>query len=327
MSSLPTSPPAPPAVLVFAASDPSSGAGIQADLLTLASLGCHPLTAITALTVQDTVGVQSLQPVAAELVEQQARTVLEDMPVAALKVGVLKRVRALGYQDINEYVDRLFDDDHFDVELIHLIDCVTTNKTDFFREPFHFDFLRDTAVPELLRKTRGRPLKIWSAACSTGMEAYTVAIVLDDMQRNGGPSFQFRILGTDISTSVLQLAEEGIYTKEMIAPVPDALSKRYFLSSKDKSRGEVRIVPELRRSVAFMRMNLMDAVYPVDRDVDVIFCRNVLIYFDKPTQSKVVERLCSHLRPGGYLIVGHSESMIQNQSIKIKQVQPTIFKV
>ncbi|WP_184254502.1 protein-glutamate O-methyltransferase [Rhodopseudomonas rhenobacensis] len=262
----------------------------------------------------------------AELVEQQVGIRLPENKRLMLEGRLQKRVRALGYQDINEYVDRLFEDDHFDAELIHLIDCVTTNKTDFFREPFHFDFLRDTAVPELLRKTRGRPLKIWSAACSTGMEAYTIAIVLDDMQRSG-VGFQFRILGTDISTGVLQLAEEGIYTREMIAPVPEAMAKRYFLSSKDKSRSEVRIVPELRRSVAFMRMNLMDAVYPVDRDVDVIFCRNVLIYFDKPTQSKVVERLCSHLRPGGYLIVGHSESMIQNQSIKIKQVQPTIFKV
>ncbi len=263
----------------------------------------------------------------AELVEQQVGIRLPENKRLMLEGRLQKRVRMLGYGDINEYVDHLFDDDHFDTELIHLIDCVTTNKTDFFREPFHFDFLREIAVPELLRRARGRPLKIWSAACSTGMEAYTIAIVLDDMQRTGGASFQFRILGTDISTGVLQLAEEGIYTKEMIAPVPDAMAKRYFLSSKDKSRSEVRIVPELRRSVAFMRMNLMDAVYPVDRDVDVIFCRNVLIYFDKPTQSKVVERLCSHLRPGGYLIVGHSESMIQNQSIKMKQLQPTIFKV
>jgi chemotaxis protein methyltransferase CheR len=113
----------------------------------------------------------------------------------------------------------------------------------------------------------------------------------------------------------------------MMAPVPEELVKRYFLSSRDRSRGEVRVVPELRRTTYFMRMNLMDSVYPVDQDVDIIFCRNVLIYFDKQTQRKVVDRLCSHLRPGGYLMVGHSESMVQNGSTGLRQVQPTIFKV
>jgi chemotaxis protein methyltransferase CheR len=237
-----------------------------------------------------------------------------------------KRVRALECFDINDYVEHLLDEENFDHELIHLIDCVTTNKTDFFREPSHFAFMRNVAVPEIIRKTRGRYLKIWSAASSSGMEAYTIAMVLDDMQR-AGHCFQYRILGTDISSGVLRLAEQAIYTREMIAPVPREMVQRYFMSSKDRSRGEVRVVPELRRNTAFMRMNLMDPVYPVDRDVDIIFCRNVLIYFDKPTQSKVVEQLCGHLRPGGYLIVGHSESMVQNASIKLKQIQPTIFKI
>jgi chemotaxis protein methyltransferase CheR len=105
------------------------------------------------------------------------------------------------------------------------------------------------------------------------------------------------------------------------------MARRYFLSSKDPARQEVRVVPRLRRCTNFMRMNLMDEVYPIDRDVDIIFCRNVLIYFDRPTQQAVVERLCSHLRPGGYFIVGHSESMIHNESIVLQQLQPTIFRV
>jgi chemotaxis protein methyltransferase CheR len=188
--------------------------------------------------------------------------------------------------------------------------------------------MRNVAVPEILRRRgRGnRPLKVWSAACSTGMEAYTVAIVLDDMAVTGA-NFQFSVLGTDISTGVLHAAEAGIYTPEMIAPVPAEMARRYFLSSKDPARQEVRVVPRLRRCTNFMRMNLMDEVYPVDRDVDIIFCRNVLIYFDRPTQQAVVERLCSHLRPGGYFIVGHSESMIHNESIVLQQLQPTIFRV
>jgi chemotaxis protein methyltransferase CheR len=261
-----------------------------------------------------------------ELIEGHIGIRLPDAKRFMLEGRLQKRVRALEYFDINEYVEHLLDEANFEVELIHLIDCVTTNKTDFFREPAHFAFLRNVAVPEMVRGARGRHLKLWSAACSSGMEAYTIAMVLDDMQR-AGHAFRYRILGTDISSGVLRLADQAIYSRDMIAPVPHDMAQRYFMSSRDRSRGEVRMVPELRRSTAFMRMNLMDPVYPVDRDVDIIFCRNVLIYFDKPTQAKVVEQLCGHLRPGGYLIVGHSESMVQNASLKLKQIQPTIFKV
>lgn len=264
----------------------------------------------------------------AELIEGQVGIRLPPGKRLMLEGRLQKRVRALNYVSVNEYAESLFEGGRIDTELIHLIDCVTTNKTDFFREPSHFSFIREFAVPEILdRRGNGmHGLKLWSSASSTGMEAYTAAIVLDDMIR-AGLRFKFRILGTDISTSVLRLAKAGIYTREMIAPVPLEMAKRYFLSSRDKSRREVRVVPELRRSVNFMRMNLMDQVYPVDRDVDIIFCRNVLIYFEKATQRKVVDRLCSHLRPGGYLMVGHSESMIYQGATGLKQVQPTIFKV
>lgn len=264
----------------------------------------------------------------AELVESHVGIKLPPAKRLMLEGRLQKRVRALNHASVSEYAERLLGGEYLEKELVHLIDCVTTNKTDFFREPSHFDFLRDFAVHDLLgRRGRGSTnLKVWSAACSTGMEAYTTAIVLDNMVRSGS-RFQFRILGTDISTSVLRLAKLGIYSKEMIAPVPEELAKRYFLRSRDKTSSEVRVVPELRRTVNFMRMNLMDQKYPVDRDVDIIFCRNVLIYFDKATQRKVVDQLCSHLRPGGYLLVGHSESMVHQGSVGLKQVQPTIFKI
>ena len=239
-----------------------------------------------------------------------------------------RRLRATRHASFDDYCDFLFNEGGLDQETIYLIDVVTTNKTDFFREPQHFTFMRDVAIPALL-KSHGRKnanLKIWSSASSTGMEAYTTAMVLDDMTRNGS-RFQYRILGTDISTAVLRLAKSAIYTRDVLAPVPEPFVKRYFLSSRDKLRGEVRVVPELRRMTHFMRMNLMDKSYPVDRDVDIIFCRNVLIYFERETQRKVIEQLCSHLRPGGYLLVGHSESMIHSAVPGLKQVQPTIFKV
>jgi chemotaxis protein methyltransferase CheR len=263
-----------------------------------------------------------------ELIEGKVGIRLPPGKRLMLEGRLQKRVRALNYASVNEYADSLFGGGQMENELVHLIDCVTTNKTDFFREPAHFSFLREVAIPDVLgrRGAGNSSIKLWSAAASTGMEAYTAAIVLDDMIKTGS-RFQFRILGTDISTNVLRLAKAGIYTSEMIAPVPSEMAKRYFLSSKDKSRQEVRVVPELRRSVNFMRMNLMDPVYPVDRDVDIIFCRNVLIYFDKETQRKVVDRLCGHLRPGGYLMVGHSESMTYQGQTQLKQVQPAIFKI
>lgn len=264
----------------------------------------------------------------AELIEGQVGIKMPNGKRLMLEGRLFKRVRALNYSGVGEYVERLFDEETFDHELTHLIDVVTTNKTDFFREPQHFEFLRAVAVPELLQQ-RGRKsndLKIWSAACSTGMEAYTTAMVLDDMARSGS-RFQFRILGTDISTAVLRVASTAIYNRDVIAPVPEPFKKRYFLTARDRLRSEVRVVPELRRLTHFARMNLMDPAYPVDRDVDIIFCRNVLIYFDRNTQQKVVTQLCSHLRPGGYLLVGHSESMIHSALPGLKQVQPTIFRV
>jgi len=262
----------------------------------------------------------------AQLIEGQVGIKLPAGKRLMLEGRLQKRVRALNYSGVNEYVETILDEGQLDTEMTHLIDAVTTNKTDFFREPSHFDFIRQTALPELLKGRRRADLKVWSAACSTGMEAYTAAMVLDDEIR-GGTRFRFRILGTDISTAVLRVARSAIYTNDVLAPVPAEFVKRYFLRSRNRASDEVRVVPELRRQTNFMRMNLMDGSYPVDRDVDLIFCRNVLIYFEKETQRKVVSRLCSHLRPGGYLLVGHSESMVHSIVPGLKQVQPTIFRV
>jgi chemotaxis protein methyltransferase CheR len=263
----------------------------------------------------------------ARLIETQVGIKLPSGKRLMLEGRLQKRVRALNYSDINEYVEHLFDDDALERELTHLIDVVTTNKTDFFREPAHFDFLRNVAVPELLKSgSRSQVLKVWSSACSTGMEAYTTAMVLQDMVRTGS-RFRFLILGTDISTAVLRVAETAIYTRGELAPVPDEFVRQYFLRSRNPASDEVRVVPEVRQRVNFMRMNLMDGSYPIDRDVDIIFCRNVLIYFEREIQRKVVENLCTHLRPGGYLMVGHSESMVHSVVPGLKQVMPTVFRV
>lgn len=238
--------------------------------------------------------------------------------------GRLRRcARNAGAASLDDYCDYLFDRQGLEAEIVPLFDAVTTNKTDFFREPAHFDFLTSNALPALVSEGRTK-LKVWSSACSTGAEAYTLAMVFEEFAR-GGPRLDYATLGTDLSTRVLEQARAGIFAEAMIEPVPQDLRRRYLMSARDSQRGEVRIVPRVRAKHSFARLNLMDATYPVDRDMDIIFCRNVLIYFDKATQEKVLTRLCSHLREGGYLFLGHSESLA-GVSLPVTAVANTVFQ-
>ncbi|MFE1602964.1 CheR family methyltransferase [Methylobacterium sp. ID0610] len=262
----------------------------------------------------------------ADLIERQVGIQLPPVKRTMVEGRLRKRVRALDLDGLDTYARLLFEEGHLKQELTHLIDCVTTNKTDFFREAEHFTFLREAAVPRLLARAR-RPthLKVWSAAASIGAEAYTIAMVLDDIAREI-QGFAYSILGTDVSTEVLKVAARGIYGLDMLAAVPPPFRRRYVMEARDAQRREGRIVPELRRRVRFRHMNLMDTRYPVDQDVDIIFCRNVLIYFDKPTQRMVVEHLARHLQPGGYLILGHSETMAGVGAAGLTQISSSIFQ-
>jgi len=234
-----------------------------------------------------------------------------------------RRMRLHAIDDVNDYCHFLFDQDGMASEVIHLIDAVTTNKTEFFREPAHFSFLIEQGLDALVADGR-RELKIWSSACSTGAEPYTIAMVMDEFckARRG---HDYSILCTDICTEVLAQAIAGRFPEPMIEPVSMARRKAYVMRSRDPGRAEVRIVPQLRRKLAFARLNLMDDGYPVDRDMDIIFCRNILIYFDEPTQARVLRRLCGHLRPGGYLFLGHSESIV-GIDLPVVQIANTVFQ-
>jgi len=234
-----------------------------------------------------------------------------------------RRMRATQIGNLNDYCQYLFDDDGLESEIVHLIDAVTTNKTEFFREPAHFQFLQARALPALARAGR-RTIKAWSAACSTGAEPYTLAMVLEEHRRSGARQ-DYSILCTDLCTQVLAQAVAGVFPEAMIEPVELELRQRYVMRARDAARGLVRIVPELRARLSFARLNLMDEAYPVDGDMDLVFCRNILIYFDKPTQSKVLSRLCEHLRPGGYLFLGHSESIV-GIDLPVDQIANTVFQ-
>lgn len=234
-----------------------------------------------------------------------------------------RRLRATGAPCLNSYCQYVFAGRNLEDEGPHLINAVTTNKTDFFREPKHFDYLCDTLLPDLAAQGT-RHMRVWSAACSTGAEPYTLAMLLDDFtRRHRGMTYD--ILATDLDTEVIETARRGIYHSDMIAPVPADLRRKYVMFARHPERNEVRIVPKLRAAVGFARLNLMDSRYPVGGEMDMIFCRNVLIYFDRPTQEQVVARLVDCLAPGGHLFLGHSET-ITGFDLPLVQVSNTIFR-
>jgi chemotaxis protein methyltransferase CheR len=217
---------------------------------------------------------------------------------------LLRRVRELGLASIDDYCERLFSSPGAESERVHFINAITTNKTDFFREPRHFHLLTGKVLPLFAAERR---IAVWSAACSSGEEPYTLAMILSEYAA-AHPAFEFRILATDVSTKVLKTARDGIYGRHLIGPVPRDLRRKYFLQNK-ANPSSVRVNHALRRSISFHRLNFMDADYCVRDMFQVIFCRNVLIYFDRPTQQSVIAKLCRNLVPGGYLFVSHSESL------------------
>ncbi|MBZ5763451.1 chemotaxis protein CheR [Rhizobium sp. VS19-DR104.2] len=234
-----------------------------------------------------------------------------------------RRLRATRHASFDDYCDFLFNHGGLDQETVYLIDAVTTNKTDFFRETKHFEYMLSTALPALANSGI-RTIKTWSSACSTGAEPYTMAMVLAEFTE-GRNDLAYSVLATDLSTDVLQAARKGIYTVDMISPVPRKLRKKYVMVPKQQGRGEVRISPKLRSRVGFARMNLMDQKYPLGEPAHIIFCRNVLIYFDQQTQLVVLTRLCDCLAKGGYMFIGHSES-ITGFNLPLKQVSNTVFR-
>ncbi len=244
-----------------------------------------------------------------------------------LEARLLKRLRSLNMRSFTQYCDYLFSPEGMEKELVHMIDMVTTNKTDFFREPTHFHYLVRTALPELIRiadSGLNKTLMAWSAGCSTGEEPYTLAIVLSEFAQQC-PGFHFSILATDISTRVLDKAKTGIYDQERVEPVPMDLKRRYFLKGKNSQAGLVRMAPELREAVRFRRLNFMQDDFGFREKMDVIFCRNVIIYFDRPTQEMLINRFCRHLIPGGYMFLGHSETL-HGLDIPLVPTAPTIYR-
>jgi chemotaxis protein methyltransferase CheR len=223
-----------------------------------------------------------------------------------------KRLRELGVESFRKYYEYVSGEGGRAGEIVRMLDVVSTNKTDFFREPGHFDALKDGVLPELVRSGRWRPgrrLNIWSAGCSSGQEPYTIAMVVAQFA-SGNRTGDFSVLATDISTRVLEIARKGIYPASAMEPVPPSLIRKYTMRGRGGQVGLCRIVPELRGQVQFQRVNLNEGrSFGIRTPMDIIFCRNVIIYFDRETQRTLFQKFYQQLEPGGTLFVGHSESL------------------
>jgi len=234
-----------------------------------------------------------------------------------------KRLRALGMSSYKEYCDYVFSKEGREQERSHLIDVVTTNTTHFFREPKHWDIMNNTVLPELWSRSIGKAgdLRIWSAGCSSGEEPYTLAMVLYEWATSH-QGFGFNVLATDISQKILAEAQRAVYSMEKVEDVPMPFKKKYMLKSKDKKL--VKMDSILRNKITFQRLNFMHD-FKLPNKQDIIFCRNVVIYFDRPTQEVLFTKFCNNLQSGGYLFIGHSESL-SGMKLPIRQVAPTVFQ-
>lgn len=232
-----------------------------------------------------------------------------------VKARLLKRIRTLGLAGFDQYLERVGDSPE---ELCRMVDLLATNKTSFFREPVHFDFMKARILPEL----KNMRLRVWSAGCSSGEEPYTIAMVLREYFENRG-AIDVRVLATDLSKRVLEKAVAGVYDEDVLSDVPAGLIAKYFDRVGTGAPRKYSAKAGLRGLITFAPLNLMDE-WPMKGPFDLVFCRNVMIYFDRPTQEALVRRFCGILKPGGYFFAGHSESLTR-MSHGLRYVQPAVY--
>lgn len=259
-----------------------------------------------------------------ELLYDRVGIKLPDMKRSLVESRTHKRLRALSLNSFIAYCDYLFSEEGLRNELWQLIDAITTNTTHFFRERQHFDILQQLVVPQWLRKRpANKPFRVWSAGCSTGEEPYSLGMVLSECAERYD-AFDFSILATDISTRVLDHARRGVYPETAIHAVSTAFKRKYFLRGKGSQKGNVCVSDALRSAVHFERLNFMND-FKLKKPRDVIFCRNVIIYFDRETQRSLLSKFCDNLTPSGYLFIGHSEN-VSGMGLPLRQLAPATYQ-
>lgn len=248
---------------------------------------------------------------------------IDERKKTLLETRLRKRLIHLSINNVGDYIKLLLSNKGQKEELEHFINSITTNKTDFFRENNHFEFLQNIGIPNLLRSKSS--LRAWSAACSRGMEPYSLAMVLEEYKRTHPATvFNWSILATDIDTKVLQFAKNAVYNKTEITPIPERLKKKYLLKNRDPNKDEFRVTSQLREKIFFQQLNLMSN-FKFRKPIDILFCRNVIIYFSRQTQHKLIMRLLSNLSSDGYLIMGHSE-VLDTREFPLKSIAPAIYQ-
>jgi len=251
---------------------------------------------------------------------------LGDNKKELVKARLAKRMRALGLRNFSDYFDHLKRDKSGE-ELIEMLNVISTNVTSFFRERQHFDYMTKVALPEIMgrkKKSGAKKIRIWSAASSTGEEVCTLLFVLAEyLQTLSG--WDIKVLGTDISTKALAVAEIGAYSLQKLKEIPQAVQAKYVERCVQGNEQCFKIKNYLSDLAVFRRLNLMDQSYPFQGKFDIIFCRNVMIYFDKETQGRLVNKMCRYLDDNGFLFIGHSESLLNLQT-GLTTMAPAVFK-
>jgi len=238
-----------------------------------------------------------------------------------------RRLRELEIYSFEEYALKLLNENGESAEFDLLPDFISTNKTDFFREKGHFDYISEHILPEFMKNAYSNQLnqiRIWSAGCSSGQEAYSIAVTIEEFMRLKGFRFEYSVIATDISGRMLNAVREAIYPMEQISEIPLELKHRYFLKSKSMKEPKVRIIKEIRKNVKLAYLNLMDNSYLFNTRFDVVFLRNTLIYFSSEVQTRVLTKVLENLKDGGYLFIGHSESLI-NMNLPIHSIAPSVY--
>lgn len=261
-----------------------------------------------------------------DLVYRETRINLGDGKRELVSARLGKRLRATGLGSYTDYC-KLLQSRPDDGELYHLIDAISTNHTFFFREINHFNYLNSQILPEFARGAFGtsKPLNVWSCACSTGEEPYSISIALEEFFKNA-PGPDWKLQCSDISHRVLDFAAKGVYDAERLKSMRPEWLKRYFQKGERQMEGFFRIRREISKRVSFQRLNLFEPSYPWKEKFHLIFCRNVMIYFDRQTQQELVARLSQHLHPGGYLFIGHAESLA-GINHPYESIKPAIYRL
>ena len=246
-----------------------------------------------------------------DLIYREAGIKLSDTKKALVQARLSKRVRVLGLASYRQYHDHLVE--NWESEKINFINAITTNKTEFFRENRHFEYLKDVYLPELTAMGPDE-IRIWSAGCSTGEEPYTIAMTVQEYFR-GKDAVPVKILATDIDTNVLDYARDGVYNESQVDKIDPNLLRRYFDRGRGDNSGFYRVKESLKQMIYFRRQNLQDPEFPMKKQFHIIFCRNVIIYFDKDTQRELFEKFYRYLSPRGRLFIGHSENILNITNI------------